>query len=117
MLPLFVFESVFNISPIGTYLLSPSPEATILAVNDAFLKASSRRREDLVGKSLFEAFPGNPEHIHWSVEDPAASSGTEEDRQRAFDSAAKQLLSRIRLWLALPRVSKSLRGPSPIPRL
>ena len=49
-------------------------------------------------------FPGNPERIHWSVEDPAASSGTEEDRQRAFDSAAKQLLSRIRLWLALPRV-------------
>ncbi|WP_244817468.1 ATP-binding protein [Caballeronia sp. Lep1P3] len=55
-----LFELVFNGSPIGNYLLTPTPEATIIAVNDAFLKASSRRREDLVGISLFEAFPGNP---------------------------------------------------------
>lgn len=56
-----LFESVFNNSPIGNYLLSPTPEATILAVNNAFLKASSRRREELVGVSLFEAFPANPD--------------------------------------------------------
>jgi signal transduction histidine kinase len=56
-----LFEAVFNRSPIGNYLLSPTPEAIILAVNDAFLKASKRRREDLVGISLFEAFPKNPD--------------------------------------------------------
>jgi signal transduction histidine kinase/CheY-like chemotaxis protein len=56
-----LFEAVFNRSPIGNYLLSPTPEAIILAVNDAFLKASGRRREDLVGVSLFEAFPRNPD--------------------------------------------------------
>jgi signal transduction histidine kinase/CheY-like chemotaxis protein len=56
-----LFEAVFNHSPIGNYLLSPTPEAVILAVNDAFLKASRRRREDLVGISLFEAFPRNPD--------------------------------------------------------
>jgi len=60
MLPTNLFESVFNRSPFGHYLLSPTPEATILAVNDAFLKASARTRTELVGLSLFTAFPNNP---------------------------------------------------------
>jgi len=59
-----LFEQVFEASPIGSYLLTPTPEATILAVNDAFLRASSRRREDLVGVSLFEAFPANKDDPH-----------------------------------------------------
>jgi signal transduction histidine kinase len=61
MLSTSLLEAVFKHSPIGNYLLSPTPEATILAVNDAFLQASGRRREDLVGISLFEAFPRNPD--------------------------------------------------------
>lgn len=47
-------------------------------------------------------FPGDPERIHWSFEDPAAVVGTDDERQRAFDVVAKQLVSRIRLWLSLP---------------
>jgi signal transduction histidine kinase len=61
MLSPALFEAVFNHSPIGHYLLSPTPEATVLAVNDAFLKASGRAREELVGVSLFVAFPRNPD--------------------------------------------------------
>jgi signal transduction histidine kinase/ActR/RegA family two-component response regulator len=61
MLTAALFESVFNSSPVGNYLLSPTPDAIILAVNDTFLRASSRTREELVGVSLFEAFPGNPD--------------------------------------------------------
>ena len=61
MLSPTLFESVFNSSPSGNYLLSPTPEATILAVNDTFLKAAARTREELVGLSLFAAFPGNPD--------------------------------------------------------
>jgi PAS domain S-box-containing protein len=61
MLSSFIYESLFNSSPTGNYLLSPTPEAIILAVNDAFLAASSRKREDLVGISLFVAFPENPD--------------------------------------------------------
>jgi PAS domain S-box-containing protein len=56
-----LYALVFESNPTGNYLLSPTPEAIILAVNDAFLRASSRRREDLVGRSLFAAFPGNPD--------------------------------------------------------
>lgn len=61
MLSPALFETVFNHSPAGAYLLSPTPEATILAVNDTFLKASKRTREELVGLSLFVAFPSNPD--------------------------------------------------------
>ncbi len=61
MLSATLFESAFNSSPFGHYLLSPTPDAIILAVNDAFLKASSRTREELLGASLFKAFPGNPD--------------------------------------------------------
>jgi PAS domain S-box-containing protein len=61
MLSTPLLEAVFKHSPTGNYLLTPTPEATVLAVNDAFLQASGRRREDLVGISLFEAFPSNPD--------------------------------------------------------
>jgi signal transduction histidine kinase/CheY-like chemotaxis protein len=75
MLSAALFEAVFNSSPIGHYLLSPTPEATVLAVNDAFLKASGRTREELVGTSLFVAFPRNPD-------DPADTGET--DVRRSF---------------------------------
>jgi hypothetical protein len=55
-----VFEYVFGQSPIGEYLLTPSDDPVILAVNDAFLRASGRARESLVGQRLFVAFPGDP---------------------------------------------------------
>lgn len=63
MLSLQMYESVFNRGPTGNYLLSPIPEFTILAVNDVFLQASGRKREDLVGISLFVAFPSNPNDV------------------------------------------------------
>jgi signal transduction histidine kinase/CheY-like chemotaxis protein len=61
MLAAFVFESAFRLSPFGGYLLSPSDDPVILAVNDTFLRASGRRREELVGQRLFAAFPGDPD--------------------------------------------------------
>ena len=50
-------------------------------------------------------FPGDPERIRWSIEDPAEASGSEEERAGAFSRAAKDLLTRIRLWLSLPSVA------------
>jgi PAS domain S-box-containing protein len=59
--PSAIYTTVFHRSPVGEYLLSPTPEATILAVNDTFLSASGRKREDLVGVSLFTAFAADPD--------------------------------------------------------
>jgi hypothetical protein len=38
-------------------------------------------------------FPGDPERIHWGCDDPAAAAGTTEERQRAFDRVATQLIT------------------------
>jgi ArsR family transcriptional regulator, arsenate/arsenite/antimonite-responsive transcriptional repressor / arsenate reductase (thioredoxin) len=54
-------------------------------------------------------FPGNPDRIRWSLEDPAAVSGTEKERARAFEATAKDLAERIRGWLA----AESLPRPAP----
>ena len=47
-------------------------------------------------------FPGAPEIVRWSLSDPAQASGSEEERRRAFENSARDLMRRIRLWLSLP---------------
>ncbi len=95
-LPPSLFESVFNNAFDGQYLLSPTPEAVILAVNDAFLAASGRTREELVGTSLFVAFPGNPD-------DPADTSETElrASLARAVASGKRDSLPGVRYPIAV----------------
>ena len=53
-------------------------------------------------------FPGAPERIHWSFEDPAAAGGTEDERRRAFDAVAAGLLERAQAWL--PSVRARVEG-------
>ena len=48
-------------------------------------------------------FPGTPERLHWSFEDPAAVAG-EDARRRAFEAVADGLAQRVRAWLASPEV-------------
>jgi len=54
-------------------------------------------------------FPGETERIHWSLEDPAEAGGSEEEKRRAFEATANDLMRRIRLWLALPNVVEKTR--------
>jgi len=54
-------------------------------------------------------FPGETERIHWSLEDPAEAVGPEEEKRRAFEATANDLMRRIRLWLALPNVVEKTR--------
>jgi arsenate reductase (thioredoxin) len=51
-------------------------------------------------------WPGQPATVHWSIQDPAAVEGAETERMRAFERAARELETRIRLLLAL-RLDKS----------
>ncbi len=46
-------------------------------------------------------FPGDPERVHWSFIDPAAVSGSEKERSKAFDQVALQLTNRIRFLVIL----------------
>lgn len=49
-------------------------------------------------------FPGEPERIQWHIDDPAAAEGSEAERQRAFERTAREIMARLRIWLALPRL-------------
>lgn len=62
--PAVDYRLLFESAP-GLYLVL-SPDLVIVAVSDAYLRATMTRREAIVGRGLFEVFPDNPE-------DPATS--------------------------------------------
>jgi len=47
-------------------------------------------------------WPGHPATAHWGVEDPAAVTGTEEEKRAAFGEAFLVLRRRVELFLNLP---------------
>ncbi|MBA2527918.1 MAG: response regulator [Pyrinomonadaceae bacterium] len=53
------FRSLFESAP-GVYLVL-TPDFTILAASDAYLRATMTRREEILGLSLFKVFPDNPD--------------------------------------------------------
>ncbi|WP_137043443.1 PAS domain-containing protein [Pseudolabrys sp. FHR47] len=55
-------QAEFDSSRNPYMLLDPGPGLNILDVNDAYARATLIRRSEVVGKSLFEIFPDNPEH-------------------------------------------------------
>ena len=57
-------------------------------------------------------FPGDPERIHWGFDDPALVAGSDQDQQRAFDAVARQLVRRIRILMALPRIREASQPPA-----
>ncbi|HLL02193.1 MAG TPA: ATP-binding protein [Myxococcaceae bacterium] len=56
--PALEYQQMFEASP-NPYLVV-TPELTIVAVNDAYLRAVKAVRESLLGRYLFDAFPDNP---------------------------------------------------------
>ena len=52
------FKAIFDLSP-NPYMLLDR-EFTYVAVNHAYLRVTARRREELIGRSLFEVFPHDP---------------------------------------------------------
>jgi len=55
------YEALFAAAPSPMLVLAPdAPDFTILAANDAYLAATMRTRDDLVGRGVFDAMPDNP---------------------------------------------------------
>ena len=44
-------------------------------------------------------FPAGPQRIHWSIEDPAAVEGSEEERLSAFRRARNELQKRLQAFI------------------
>jgi len=54
--------SIFKATPLPMLVLLPDdPLYTISEVNAAFLNAVNRKESDILGKSVFDIFPGNPD--------------------------------------------------------
>jgi PAS domain-containing protein len=51
----------FDASAHPYMLIDPGPGLKIVDINDAYAKATFINRNDVVGKSLFDIFPDNPE--------------------------------------------------------
>lgn len=52
---------ILNAAPDSYLILLPdAPHFTIVGVTDAYLKATFTKREEILGKDLFETFPDNP---------------------------------------------------------
>ena len=47
-------------------------------------------------------WPGQPMTAHWGLPDPAAATGTDEEKRRAFRDALITLRRRIELFVSLP---------------
>ena len=46
-------------------------------------------------------FPGGSTTLHWGIDDPAEATGSDSERQAAFDKALKELSIRIHTFLPL----------------
>ncbi|WP_209380813.1 PAS domain-containing protein [Pararoseomonas baculiformis] len=57
--PLTDFRALFGVSP-NPYVLM-DPDLVIREMNEAYLRATMRHREDILGRNIFEAFPSDPD--------------------------------------------------------
>ena len=60
--------------------------------------------DDAAGEAC-PVWPGQPMTAHWGIEDPAAVTGTDVQRERAFNDAFRFLKNRIAAFTALPMAS------------
>ena len=56
---------------------------------------------DSAAEEVCPVWPGQPMTAHWGVEDPAAVTGSEEDKARAFTKAFRELDARIKIFTSL----------------
>jgi arsenate reductase len=60
---------------------------------------------DSAAEEVCPAWPGQPVRAHWSIRDPSAVHGSDEEVHRAFRDAFLALDGRIGLFLSLPLAS------------
>jgi arsenate reductase len=60
---------------------------------------------DQAAAEVCPVWPGQPMNAHWGIPDPAATTGTEAERLKAFRLAFTTLKRRIELFASLPLAS------------
>jgi signal transduction histidine kinase/CheY-like chemotaxis protein len=82
------FRALFEASP-GLYL-ALTRDLTIVAVSDAYVRATMTKREEILGRGLFEVFPDNPDDPNASGVSNLRASLERVLRDRASDAMAVQ---------------------------
>ena len=82
------FKSLFEAAP-GAYLVL-DPDLLIVAVTDAYLRATMTSREDILGRGLFEVFPDNPDDPQATGAGNLRASLDRVARNRVADAMAVQ---------------------------
>ena len=86
------FEALFGASP-NPYVLV-APDLSLVAMNDAYLAATLRKREDLVGRTMFEAFPSDPASDSYQLLNASLA--------RVFETGLPDEIALIRYDIPLP---------------
>ena len=55
------FRELFEQAPAPYLVLSP--ELAIVAVSDAYLRATMTKRDEILGRGIFDVFPDNPAEV------------------------------------------------------
>lgn len=82
------FRTLFESAP-GLFLVL-RPDFVIVAVSDAYLSATKTKREDILGRGIFEVFPDNPDDASATGVANLRSSLERVLATRAFDAMAVQ---------------------------
>src|SRR5215831_7137698 len=56
---------------------------------------------DSAAQEICPIWPGQPMTAHWGIHDPAAVEGSDEDKQRAFQKAFRELDARLKIFTSL----------------
>jgi arsenate reductase len=56
---------------------------------------------DRAAEEVCPLWPGQPMTAHWSIHDPAAVQGSDDEKRRAFQQAFRELDARIKLFTSL----------------
>jgi arsenate reductase len=56
---------------------------------------------DNAAQEVCPIWPGQPMTAHWGIHDPAAVSGSDEERYRAFQKAFRELDARLKIFTSL----------------
>lgn len=82
------FRALFEAAP-GLYLVL-DPELRIVAASDAYLRATMTRRDQIIGRGLFEVFPDNPDDPEATGVSNLSASLERVRRHRVPDTMAVQ---------------------------
>ena len=80
---------------VNARIVRERPQSVACCEDDTFDYVVTLSREAQEG---CPCLPGEPVRLHWRVEDPMATHGSRDQRQRAFDRLARDLVKRLEEW-------------------